>query len=173
MRTGLRVLWCAAEVALAAAACAQSTAVSRRQVILSSGDGVLTTVSSYAQGEIVREIDDPHTGDRWLLMRDNNLPGGPGRLVLVAGERNRAGAIQRPANWGSETLHLPMIRAGDQLIVEEHTAIADAVLEARAMNPAALGSMLNVRLAIGGRVVRAVAAGPGRASIQPSVEVGP
>ena len=34
---------------------------------------------------MVREIDDPHTGDRWKLMRDPVHPEGPGRLVLVTG----------------------------------------------------------------------------------------
>jgi hypothetical protein len=35
------------------------------------------------QGEVVREIDDPHTGQRWLLVRDGQQPGGPGRLLLA------------------------------------------------------------------------------------------
>ncbi len=35
----------------------------------------------------VREIDDPNSGTRWLLVRDKTNPGGPGRLELViAGE---------------------------------------------------------------------------------------
>ena len=34
-------------------------------------------------GNVIREIDDPHSGDRWLLLRDPNRPGGPGRLVLA------------------------------------------------------------------------------------------
>jgi flagella basal body P-ring formation protein FlgA len=39
-------------------------------------------------------------------------------------------------------------------------------LEAVAMSPAMAGSSLNVRLSIGGKVIRAVASGPGRAIVQ-------
>jgi hypothetical protein len=120
------------------------------------------------QGEIVREIDDPHTGDRWLLMRNEQAPGGPGRLVLVAAHRSASGgATLRVAGETGEAVFQPVIRAGDRLIVEEHTARVDAVLEARALNPAAAGAALDVRLTIGGNVVRAVALGPGRAALQP------
>jgi hypothetical protein len=60
---------------------------------------------------------------------------------------------------------IPVIRVGDRLIVEEHTAVVDAVLEARALNPAAVGAPLDVRLTIGGNVVRVVALGSGRAAL--------
>jgi hypothetical protein len=119
------------------------------------------------QGEVVREIDDPHTGDRWLLVRNDQVPGGPGRLVLIAAHRHPSGgAILRTAGPAGDVEILPVIRAGDRLIVEEHTARVDAVLEALALNPAAPGSALDVRLAIGGNVVRAIALGPGRAALQ-------
>jgi hypothetical protein len=36
-----------------------------------------------------------------------------------------------------------------------------------------VGSALKVRLAIGGKVIRAVALGPGRAALQPEPEVRP
>ena len=39
--------------------------------------------------------------------------------------------------------------------------MVDAVLEARALRPAAVGAVFEARLAIGGRVVRVVALGPG------------
>jgi hypothetical protein len=129
-----------------------------------------------ARGEIVREIDDPHTGERWLLLRNDQVPGGPGRLVLV--HRNEPGgavrqAVGRVAAEAGATPVPPVIRSGDRLIVEEHTAVVDAVLEARALAPAAAGSALAVRLTIGGRVVRAVALGPGRAALQPESGVWP
>jgi len=47
-------------------AIAQSPAASGAQVLLSSGGPA--SFQGQAQEEIVREIDDPHTGDRWLLM---------------------------------------------------------------------------------------------------------
>jgi len=66
--------------------CAQTPAVagpdSGAQVMFSSGG--LASDENPGQGvpgEIVRELDDPHTGDRWLLVRNDQFPGGPGRLV--------------------------------------------------------------------------------------------
>lgn len=67
----------------------------------------------------------------------------------------------------------PVVRTGDRLTVEEHTQIADAYLEAVALGPASVGSVLNVRLKIGDRVVRAVALGPGRAAFAPELEARP
>jgi len=127
----------------------------------------IETQGQGVQGEVVREIDDPHTGDRWLLRRNDQVPGGPGRLMLVAAHRNAAGgATPRAAGVTGDAQILPVIRSGDRLILEEHTARVDAVLEARAMNPAALGALLDVRLTIGGNVVRAIALGPGRVALQ-------
>jgi hypothetical protein len=124
---------------------------------------------------IVREIDDPNTGDHWLLVRNDQIPGGPGRLVLAAAHRKASGGAALPTARLSagEAEFLPVIRTGDRLIVEEHTARVDAVLEARALNPAAPGAAFDVRLRIGGRVVRAVALGPGRAALHPEAEVRP
>lgn len=190
MRMGLRTALGAGVVVLGAAlaVCAQGPAVagsdSSAQVLLFSGGLTQAGVQRAARGErvtgnqvsgeIVREIDDPHTGDRWLLLRNDHVPGGPGRLVLVAVTRNSSGsATLRTAGQAREAQFLPVIRAGDRLIVEEHTARVDAVLEARALNPAAPGSAFNVRLMIGGNVVRAIALGPGRAALQPETGIRP
>lgn len=122
------------------------------QVLLSSG-------LEPSQGEIVREIDDPHTGGRWLLTRDPVHPAGPGRLALVGGMRV---AAPRPGVPLIEQPR-PVIHAGDRLIVEENSAVVEARLDAVALGPAVIGSPLDVRLMIGGKVVRAVAVAPGRA----------
>ncbi len=58
-----------------------------------------------------------------------------------------------------------MIHAGDHLIVEEHTRLLDAVLEATSLARAREGESFRVRLSIGGRVVNAVAIAPGRAML--------
>jgi hypothetical protein len=177
VRMGLRMAWSAGLLLLAAAsvAGAQSLAGGHAQVMLSSGElASVDTLGLGVQGEVVREIDDPHTGDRWLLVRNDLVPGGPGRLVLVAAHRNSSGgAILRPAGPASDAQLLFVIRAGDRLIVEEHTARVDAVLEARALTPAAPGDALNARLTIGGNVVRAIALGPGRAALQPMTGIRP
>ena len=113
-----------------------------------------------SQGEIVREIDDPHTGARWLLMRNPIYPAGPGRLVLVGGMHI---AALRPGAPEVEPPH-PVIHAGDRLIVEENTAVVESRLEAVALGPAVVGSPLDARLKIGGKIVRAMALAPGRAA---------
>jgi len=105
----------------------------------------------------VREIDDLHNGDRWLLIRDASHPGGPGLLRLVPAAR--IGAGQAGAGFQTQAA----IHSGDRVIVEEHTRVADSRLEAVALSPATVGSPFNLRLKMGGRIVRAVALGPGRA----------
>jgi hypothetical protein len=130
--------------------------------------------SSQAQGaalpEVVRVIDDPHTGDRWLLIRDRKNPAGPGRLVLT-GLRNEA-----QQDWAvseslgaTSMLRRPVIHTGDRLIVEENTTFIEAHLEAVALGPASIGSPFNARLKIGGKVARVVALAPGRAAFAAEV----
>jgi hypothetical protein len=156
---------------LASVASAQAPAAAHAQVMLSSGG---LGLQGAAQGQLYREIDDPHSGDRWLLMRNDEFPGGPGRLVLAAAHRNSVdSAPGRAATETQEAQVLPVIRTGDRLIVEEHTAVVDAVLEARAMMPAMAGAAFDARLTIGGSVVRVVALGPGRATLQPWTGVRP
>ncbi len=138
------------------------------------------------QSDIFREIDDPSSGDCWLLLRDRNDPGGPGRWVL---EKRSVGRLRRP--WGSRSTtatppgstvspgagaaaaRVPVIHAGERLIVEENSPVVEARLEAVALNPARIGSVFRVRLAIGGKVVRAVALGPGRAAFAEEIGAQP
>ena len=188
MRTGQEIAGCVGLLAISAMLAAQSPAAarSRAQSILSSGslvpnsESVLGTQAQgftpgeLVSGEIVREIDDPHNGDRWLLLRNAEAPGGPGRLVRIAARANQSSsAIEPSVHPPEETLLPPVIHAGDRLIVEEHTARVDAQLEARALAPAAVGGALAVRLTIGGRVARVVALGAGRAAFQPETGVRP
>jgi hypothetical protein len=116
--------------------------------------------------EVVREIDDPSTGRQWLLERDSNRPGGPGHLVL-AGESSGSQPSQRAGSAPGSSAAVPVIRAGDRLVVEEDTPLVEARLEAVALNAAMAGALLKVRLAIGGRVVSALAVAPGRAELAP------
>jgi len=119
-----------------------------------------------ASGEIVRTIDDTHTGAHWLLMRDAGHPGGPGRLVIVEGTRNRTAQNQAEIE-PSHTEFRPVLRAGDRLIVEENTLRVEARFEAVALGPAAQGAVFKARLKIGGKVVRAVAVSAGHAVFAP------
>lgn len=109
--------------------------------------------------EILREIDDPATGNRWLLEKDEESPGGPGRMVLSI--RGNMTPLHR--EHGGRPVTLPVIHAGDRIVLVAHTAVMDAELEAVALAPAAVGSSLRVRLKMGGKVLEAVALGPGKA----------
>lgn len=101
-----------------------------------------------AGAEPPREIVDPATGLRWVLVRNPAHPGGPARMVLVA------------ARTGRDVV----IRAGDRVLVEEHTDRVDLRLEGTALGPAAAGESFLVRLKAGGAALRAVAVAHGRAT---------
>ena len=74
-------------------------------------------------------------------------PGGPGRLVLRQSFGNEPGAqaqeTDRCAGARQQAVPPPaaVIRAGDGLIVEEHTAVVEARLEAVALGPAVRGAV--------------------------------
>jgi hypothetical protein len=130
-------------------------------------------------GAVVREIDDPHNGDHWLLLRDSSRPGAPGRMVLASAgagsdrqteSKDFSQAASRQAN---RELSIPVIHSGDRLIVEEDTRRVQMRLEAVALGQAASGASLNVRLAFRGNVVRAIALGPGRAAFAQGAGVRP
>jgi hypothetical protein len=109
---------------------------------------------------IVREIDDPNNGARWLLLIVPHHPGGPGRLVLADAVRNEV-LLSKTEVQRTETPLSPAIHTGERLILEEHSKVVDARLDAIALNPAAVGGTLRVRLVVGGQVVRALAVAPG------------
>ena len=108
---------------------------------------------------VLREIKDPHTGETWRLFPNQADPAGPGQLV-----RFRDTSCPKVNHEGEK--EKPVIRRGDRVVVEEHSAVMEAYLEARALEPAQIGSLLNLRLKVGGKVVRAVAIAPGRAEVR-------
>lgn len=114
--------------------------------------------------EIVREIDDPSTGTRWLLYRNIANPGGPGRLILVGVVR--PASLHRGATFAAAG---PVVHTGDRVVVEESTPILDARLAATALNPASSGGPVRVRLELGGQIVAATAIAPGRVALEQEV----
>jgi hypothetical protein len=93
-----------------------------------------------------------------MVVSDPNRPGGPGRMILA----EDAGAT--PTDLGTrKSPPLPVIHAGEGVVVEEHTTTAEAYLEATALDSGAIGARISVRLKIGRKVLRAVAIAPGRA----------
>jgi len=136
----------------------------------SSGLRMRVAVDAPPPGQILRVLDDPHTGNRWLLFTDPTHPGGPGRLVRIPGSPGASILASTPATTSSAAENLdqtlrPIIRAGDQILVEEHTPVVEARLEAVALGPATKGAFLAARLQIGGHVVRVLAVAPGRAEL--------
>jgi hypothetical protein len=121
--------------------------------------------------DLVREIDDPASGTRWLLFRDPIHPGGPGRLVPVASSSpapasTAASLGPSPLALGPSPLALgSVIHLGDRIVIEQDTPVIEARFEAVALGPAAAGSTFQARLRIGGRVVRAIALAPHRAAL--------
>lgn len=129
--------------------------------------------------EVLREIDDPALGDRWLLVRNPQNPAGPGRLLRfhdegaggLANRNEELAAVVAEAQALALPLvslpvvrpALPVIKNGDRIVVEEHTAVADMRLSAVALGPAAVGGSFYARLEVGGRVMRVEALGAGRA----------
>jgi hypothetical protein len=122
----------------------------------------------------LREIDDPHSGARWFLFRDRNHPGGPGRLVLI-GDTLPPGRSFTPANPEPAAAERRIVvRAGDRLVVEEHTARFNAWFEASALGSASAGSTLNARLKLSGKIVRVLVTSLGSATLlAPVAEVRP
>lgn len=124
--------------------------------------------------DVIRVIDDPHTGARWLLERDMRYPGGPGRMVLAT--RQVEGRPEKRTGMGpvsfrvNQEAQMPVIRRGDRLVVEESTAVVEARLEAVALENAPKGARLKVRLTIGGRLMQVVALGPRRAVFLPEAQ---
>ena len=130
-------------------------------------------------GQVIREIDDSATGDRWLLVRDTKNPAGPGSMVRIEpGKAGLTGGIEgAPARKRTQSPTAapvrPVIHAGDAVILEKHTSVIDARLEAVALGSAAVGAEFKARLKIGGKVLRVVALAAGRAEMTPESEAQP
>jgi hypothetical protein len=167
-------VWFAAHNEMAALSPVESAGPTSRTLLLSRAP-------AWMEDRVVREIRDPDSGACWLLMRDGAHPGGPGRLVLaekppIVEPENQEAKNQPRSRQGAESSYasrVPVIHAGERLMVEEHTPVVEAHLEAVALGPAAIGGELNVRLRMGGKVLRAVALGPGRAELQAEREARP
>ncbi len=127
---------------------------------------VVTTVApELAAGAVFKEIDDPNSGQRWLLVEDPGHPGGPGRLISLRSDEAKAKPGKNAVRVAKAN---PVIHAGEAVQVEEHTGVVDASLQAVALSSAIPGEMLRVRLRIGGRVVKARALAAGRAALEPA-----
>jgi hypothetical protein len=148
--------------------CQQSnqTTFHRQDTCLNSAEGPSNIATSYSA---IGTIEDFGTHRHWILLRNLSHPASPAMLVQKA----PALSCERPSAEGSRLRSapdarrssFPVIRAGDHLIVSEHTRIVDADMEATALKPAAIGESLTVRLKFGSRTLSVIATAPGRASL--------
>jgi hypothetical protein len=117
----------------------------------------------------IRTIEDSGTHQHWILLQNLSRPAAPALLLqgvsdfLCARPRNEKAESRSTSVFRS--LSLPVIHAGDYLIVSEHTRVLDTDLEATALKPAAIGDSLTVRLKFGGQVLSVIATAPGRATL--------
>jgi hypothetical protein len=166
---GAGQLWLlAAAMLLVTAAAAEGQAPVT--VFVSSGTAALAVRPQPEGDELIREIDDPHSGARWLLYRDRAHPAGPGRLLLA-----RTGQASPSHLWAGRAglRSQPAIHSGDAVVLEEDSPVASARLQAVALGSADKDSSVRIRLQIGGRVVQAIAEGPGRVSLASSDSLAP
>jgi hypothetical protein len=126
--------------------------------------------SPVPDAKVLRELDDPATGNLWLVMRDPNHPAGPGRLVLA---ERRTDCEETHCVPKQPVPELPIIHTGDAVTVEEHTIVLDIRLQAVALEPSLQGASFKARLKIGGKVARVMAIAPGHAVFLPESEVKP
>jgi len=111
--------------------------------------------SGSPDGALQREFVDPCVGTRWRLVTDARHPEWPGRLVPIdSGKRQTKASGGRlpfenrnPAAVADAPAALsPSIRAGDRVTVSQETEILRARFQAVALEPAAVGQTLRVRL---------------------------
>jgi hypothetical protein len=115
-----------------------------------------------------REITDPCLRQHWQWIVDAKHPGWPARLVLVGGKDREA--------YGESAAAI-VIRSGDLLTVDQDSGALTARFQAIALESAASGEPLQVRLALAngrhqgdnfgliapGPVIRVIATGRGEA----------
>jgi hypothetical protein len=129
-----------------------------------------------ARYRAVRAIEDRGTHQHWLVLEDLSRPTAPALFVQAPGDLSCV--PPRPTEAGSRLtlpvpeFSLPAIRAGDPIVLFEHTPISDAELEATALKAAAVGQPLTVRLKFGGHIVHAIANAPGRATVSAEASEG-
>ena len=115
----------------------------------------------------MRIIEDPATHQRWLLERNVDHPARPALLTPITGDRSCSVRSfqqreKRDMGHGSQVL-LPMVHAGDALVVVEDTQAWHVEMDAVALTYGSPGDSIMVRLRIGGKVTRATVISRGRA----------
>ena len=152
-----------------AAVSQQSTAVSPQEAAICMDPPHTHPAAKY---RAIRVVEDRGTGQRWLLLEDLEHPSAPARFYSWSREFSCAHLFAEGSQLHSaentRNVSLPVIHAGDALLLSEHTRIADAELEGTALTTAAPGETLTVSLKFGRRTLKAIATAPGRAAVSES-----
>lgn len=149
-------------VLMVSALACQAQSLHRQTVRLNPGPRAVAEPMAPTPVHVFREIRDPQTCAHWLILPNAANPGGPGRMVLAREfGRSEVGAA------AEKVAPVVAIHLGDRVVVEEHARVAEAYLEAVALEPAVTGGSFLVRLKIGGKVVRVMAIAPRRAALMP------
>ncbi len=123
----------------------------------------------------MRIIDDHGTDRSWLMVQQSAHPEAPALLLQIRDNRSCAGlsikGSERRPPTADQKQHPPVIRPGDSVVLSENSSIAEGRLEAIALEPAAAGKVLTVRLRLGGSLLHAVATGHGTARLVERNEV--
>lgn len=140
-----------------------------RGAVSAEGIGADKQSSNGCQLETTRVIADATTHRLWLLKRNYKRPAAPASLVPLSTESPCAFFLTKACG---ECSHLkshgqvvPVIRAGDTLILSEHTAVSDLRVEAVALSAADAGEVMTVRMKAGGRLFHALVTAPGQATL--------
>jgi hypothetical protein len=110
-------------------------------------------------------VEDFGTHQCWLLKRNLNRPAVPASWILLPdghfcallNRRARGEALGK----NSPKLPIPLIRAGENLTLSEHTPVSDMRIEAVALGQGRVGEIIMVRTKIVGRPLRARVTAPG------------
>jgi len=139
-------------------------------LLLTSGPAHAAPMRDAVPGTTRPDIVDPCLGFRWRLIVDPSYPSRPGRLVRLdqnnRDDRSRGLSAHDLSlrETAAATSVLPLvIRAGARVVVDQETGAVRARLNAVALESAALGHRLRVRLVLGpgmGRNAEATSPGP-------------
>ncbi len=124
----------------------------------------------------IRVFDDPSTHRRWMLLQDMTHPAAPAMLASAWGSDGAARSDETydlRVTTCVPSAAIPVIHAGDAVLIIEHSSVADAELEAIALGRAAVGEPLKVRLKSGGHILSVIADGPGHATLYAGSEARP
>jgi hypothetical protein len=169
-----------AAISLTSVLCLSGCCQENQPVVGNQPDACLNAVGAHSsiatQYREIRSIEDRGTHQHWILLQNLNRPAAP--ALLLQGAQGLPCGRFRIEKSGSRSksdarsFQPPVIRAGDYLIVSEHSSELDADLEATALKSAVIGNSLTVRLKAGGRTLSVIATGPGRATfLQKGIEV--